>query len=188
LDDDGNHEVIGIRERLSTKQGDATLWTDLNGKFERLPIAVFYERLHMPFPATFEDTRPKRSLLQRELLGWDAASQRLMRLRRQGGSFTTAAISDARLQRFPDATIFDADADGVSETLLVYLAPRPAAFRLTPEGRWRPLASPVPDPRLAVERLHDKVSTKRPRPSGHFTISTPVEFFLPVSSPLCASS
>jgi hypothetical protein len=28
LDDDGNHEVIGIRERLSTKQGDAALWTD----------------------------------------------------------------------------------------------------------------------------------------------------------------
>jgi hypothetical protein len=177
LDDDGNHEVIGVRERLSAKRGDAALWTDLNGKFETLPIAVFYERLHMPFPATFEDTRPKRSLLQRELLGWDATSQRLMRLCRQGGSFTTMAISDERSQRFPDATIFDADADGVSETLLVYLAPRPAAFRLTPEGRWRPLASPVPDPRLAVERLHDKVSAKRPHPSGHFTISTPAEFF-----------
>jgi hypothetical protein len=35
----------------------------------------------------------------------------------------------------------------------------------------------VPDPRLAIERLHDKVSAKRPHPSGHFTISTPSEFF-----------
>jgi hypothetical protein len=177
LDDDGNYEVIGIRERLSAKQGDAALWTDLNGKFERLPLAVFYERLYMPFPATFENTRPKRSILQRELLGWDATSQRVMRLRRQGDSFTTMAISDERSQRFPDATIFDADADGVSEMLLVYLAPRPTAFRLTPEGRWQLLPAPVPDPRLAIERLHDKVSMKRPHPSGHFTISTPVEFF-----------
>ena len=177
LDDDGNYEVIGIRERLSAKQGDAALWTDLNGKFERLPLAVFYERLYMPFPATFENTRPKRSILQRELLGWDATSQRLMRLRRQGGSFSAEAISDERSQRFPDATIFDADADGISETLLVYLAPRPTAFRLTPEGHWQPLTTPVPDPRPAIERLHAKVSTKHPNPSGGFSISTPMAFF-----------
>jgi hypothetical protein len=177
LDDDGNYEVIGIRERLSAKQGDAALWTDLNGKFERLPLAVFYERLYMPFPATFENTRPKRSILQRELLGWDATSQRLMRLRRQGGSFSAEAISDERSQRFPDATIFDADVDGMSETLLVYLAPRPTAFRLGPDGRWQPLAAPVPDPRPVIERLHAKVSTKHPNPSGGFSISTPMAFF-----------
>jgi hypothetical protein len=121
LDDDGNHEVIAVRQRLSARQGDAAIWSDLRGKFETLPIAVFCEYTYTPFPA-YESKRPTQPILQREVMGWDATAQRLTRLRREGDAFALAAAGDARSERFPDATIFDADADGASETLLVYLS------------------------------------------------------------------
>ena len=175
LDDDGNHEVIAVRQRLSARQGDAALWSDLRGKFETLPIAVFCKPTYTPFPP-HESKRPTQPILQRELLGWDATTQRLTRLRREGDAFALAAAGDARSERFPDATIFDADADGAPETLLVYLDSRPMAFRLTPEGRWQPLTEPVPDPNSVVERLRNAVSLRRQQPSGQVNTSTPAVF------------
>ena len=86
LDDDGNHEVIAVRQRLSARQGDAALWSDLNGKFETLPIAVFCKPTYTPFPP-HESKRPTQPILQREVMGWDATTQRLTRLRRDGGNF-----------------------------------------------------------------------------------------------------
>lgn len=175
LDDDGNHEVVAVRQRLSTRQGDAAIWSDLRGKFETLPIAVFCEYTYTPFPA-YESKRPTQPILQREVMGWDATTQRLTRLRREGDAFALAAAGDARSERFPDATIFDADADGASETLLVYLSQSPLAFRLTAEGRWQPLTEPVPDPNSVVERLRNAVSLRRQQPSGQVNTSTPAVF------------
>lgn len=175
LDDDGNHEVVAVRQRLSTRQGDAAIWSDLRGKFETLPIAVFCEYTYTPFPA-YESKRPTQPILQREVMGWDATAQRLTRLRREGDAFALAAAGDARSERFPDATIFDADADGASETLLVYLSQSPLAFRLTAEGRWQPLTEPVPDPNSVVERLRNAVSLRRQQPSGQVNTSTPAVF------------
>jgi len=86
------------------------------------------------------------------------------------------AISEARSERLPYATLFDADGDSAPETLLVRLAPRPMAFRLTPEGRWQPLTEPVPDPNSVVERLRNTVSLRRQQPSGQVNTSTPAEF------------
>jgi hypothetical protein len=175
LDDDGNHEVIAVRQRLSTRQGDAALWSDLRGKFETLPIAVFCEYTYTPFPA-YESKRPTQPILQREVMGWDATTQRLTRLRRDGGNFALTAIGEARSERLPYATLFDADGDSAPETLLVRLAPRPMAFRLTPEGRWQPLTEPVPDPNSVVERLRNAVSLRRQQPSGQVNTSTPAVF------------
>jgi hypothetical protein len=175
LDDDGNHEVIAVRQRLSARQGDAAIWSDLRGKFETLPIAVFCEYTYTPFPA-YESKRPTQPILQREVMGWDATAQRLTRLRRDGGNFALTAISEARSERLPYATLFDADADGAPETLLVYLDSRPMAFRLTPEGRWQPLTEPVPDPNSVVERLRNAVSLRRQQPSGQVNTSTPAVF------------
>ena len=175
LDDDGNHEVVAVRQRLSTRQGDAALWSDLHGKFETLPIAVFCEYTYTPFPA-YESKRPTQPILQREVMGWDATTQRLTRLRREGNAFALAAAGDARSERFPDATIFDADADGASETLLVYLSQSPLAFRLTAEGRWQPLTEPVPDPSRVEEQLLQQVTTRRMLPSGQVAHSIPAPF------------
>jgi hypothetical protein len=175
LDDDGNHEVVAVRQRLSARQGDAALWSDLKGKFETLPIAVFYEPTYAPF-ALFEGRRPKQPIVQRELLGWDATTQRLTRLRRDGGNFALTAIGEARSERLPYATLFDADGDSAPETLLVRLAPRPTAFRLTPEGRWHLLTEPVPDPSSVIAQLQDQVSLKHRQPSGQLQISTPAVF------------
>jgi hypothetical protein len=175
MDDDGNHEVVAVRQRLSTRQGDAALWSDLKGKFETLPIAVFCKPTYTPFPP-HESKRPTQPILQREVMGWDATAQRLTRLRREGDAFALAAAGDARSERFPDATIFDADADGASETLLVYLSQSPLAFRLTAEGRWQPLTEPVPDPNSVVERLRNAVSLKHRQPSGQVNTSTPAVF------------
>jgi hypothetical protein len=182
LDDDGNHEVIAVRQRLSTRQGDAALWSDLRGKFETLPIAVFCEYTYTPFPA-YESKRPTQPILQREVMGWDATTQRLTRLRREGNAFALTAIGDVRTERFPIARVFDADGDGVPETLLVHLAPRPMAFRLTPEGRWQPLTEPVPDPNSVVERLRNAVSLRRQQPSGQLHISTPAVFLYQLPRP-----
>jgi hypothetical protein len=182
LDDDGNHEVIAVRQRLSARQGDAAIWSDLRGKFETLPIAVFCEYTYTPFPA-YESKRPTQPILQREVMGWDATAQRLTRLRREGDAFALAAAGDARSERFPDATIFDADADGAPETLLVYLDSRPMAFRLTPEGRWQPLTEPVPDPNSVVERLRNAVSLRRQQPSGQVNTSTPAVFLYQLPRP-----
>jgi hypothetical protein len=182
LDDDGNHEVIAVRQRLSARQGDAALWSDLNGKFETLPIAVFCKPTYTPFPP-HESKRPTQPILQREVMGWDATAQRLTRLRREGDAFALAAAGDARSERFPDATIFDADADGAPETLLVYLDSRPMAFRLTPEGRWQPLTEPVPDPNSVVERLRNAVSLRRQQPSGQVNTSTPAVFLYQLPRP-----
>ncbi|MCL6534881.1 MAG: hypothetical protein K6U77_02325 [Armatimonadetes bacterium] len=175
LDDDGNHEVVAVRQRFSARQGDAALWSDLNGKFETLPIAVFYEPTYTPFPP-YESKRPKQPILQRELLGWDATTQRLTRLRRDGGDFALTAIGEARSERLPYATLFDADGDSVPETLLVHLAPHSTAFRLTAEGRWQPLAEPVPDPSRVEEQLLQQVTTKRVLPSGQVAHSIPAPF------------
>ena len=182
LDDDGNHEVIAVRQRLSARQGDAALWSDLKGKFATLPIAVFCEPTYTPFPP-HESKRSTQPILQRELLGWDATTQRLTRLRRDGDDFALTAIGEARAEKFPYATIFDADADGAPETLLVRLAPRPMAFRLTPEGRWQPLAEPVPDPSSVIAQLQDQVSLKRHQPSGQLQISTPAVFLYQLPRP-----
>ena len=182
LDDDGNHEVVAVRQRLSTRQGNAALWSDLNGKFETLPIAVFCEPTYTPF-ALFESRRPKQPIVQRELLGWDATTQRLTRLRRDGGDFALTAIGEARSEQLPYATLFDADGDSAPETLLVRLAPRPIAFRLTPEGHWQPLAEPVPDPSSVIAQLQDQVSRKHRQPSGQLHISTPAEFFYQLPRP-----
>jgi hypothetical protein len=182
LDDDGNHEVIAVRQRLSARQGDAALWSDLKGKFATLPIAVFCEPTYTPFPP-HESKRSTQPILQREVMGWDATTQRLTRLRREGDAFALAAAGDARSERFPDATIFDADADGAPETLLVRLAPRPMAFRLTPEGRWQPLAEPVPDPSSVIAQLQDQVSLKHHQPSGQLQISTPAVFLYQLPRP-----
>jgi hypothetical protein len=182
LDDDGNHEVIAVRQRLSARQGDAALWSDLNSKFETLPIAVFCKPTYTPFPP-HESKRPTQPILQREVMGWDATAQRLTRLRREGDAFALAAAGDARSERFPDATIFDADADGAPETLLVYLDSRPMAFRLTPEGRWQPLAEPVPDPSSVIAQLQDQVSLKHRQPSGQLQISTPAVFLYQLPRP-----
>jgi hypothetical protein len=175
LDDDGNHEVVAVRQRLSTRQGDAALWSDLRGKFETLPIAVFCEYTYTPFPA-YESKRPTQPILQREVMGWDATAQRLTRLRREGDAFALAAIGEARSERSPYAVLFDADGDSAPETLLVRLAPRPMAFRLTPEGRWQPLAEPVPGPISVIAQLQDQVSLKHRQPSGQLQISTPAVF------------
>jgi hypothetical protein len=175
LDDDGNHEVIAVRQRLSARQGDAAIWSDLRGKFETLPIAVFCEYTYTPFPA-YESKRPTQPILQREVMGWDATTQRLTRLRREGNAFALTAIGDVRTERFPIAKVFDADGDGAPETLLVYLDSRPMAFRLTPEGRWQPLTEPVPDPNSVVERLRNAVSLRRQQPSGQVNTSTPAVF------------
>ena len=182
LDDDGNHEVIAVRQRLSARQGDAAIWSDLRGKFETLPIAVFYEYTYTPFPA-YESKRPTQPIVQRELLGWDATTQRLTRLRRDEGNFALTAISEARSERLPYATLFDADGDSAPETLLVRLAPRPMAFRLTPEGRWQPLTEPVPDPNSVVERLRNAVSLRRQQPSGQVNTSTPAVFLYQLPRP-----
>jgi len=182
LDDDGNHEVIAVRQRLSARQGDAALWSDLNGKFETLPIAVFCKPTYTPFPP-HESKRPTQPILQREVMGWDATTQRLTRLRREGNAFALTAIGDVRTERFPIATVFDADGDGVPETLLVHLAPRPMAFRLTPEGRWQPLTEPVPDPNSVVERLRNAVSLRRQQPSGQVNTSTPAVFLYQLPRP-----
>jgi hypothetical protein len=175
LDDDGNHEVVAVRQRLSARQGDAALWSDLKGKFETLPIAVFCEPTYTPF-ALFEGRRPKQPIVQRELLGWDATTQRLTRLRREGNAFALTAIGDVRTERFPIAKVFDADGDGASETLLVYLSQSPLAFRLTAEGRWQPLTEPVPDPSGVEEQLLQQVTTKRMLPSGQVAHSIPAPF------------
>ena len=175
LDDDGNHEVVAVRQRLSTRQGDAALWSDLNGKFETLPIAVFCEPTYTPFPP-HESKRSTQPILQREVMGWDATTQRLTRLRREGNAFALTAIGDVRTERFPIAKVFDADGDGASETLLVYLSQSPLAFRLTAEGRWQPLTEPVPDPNSVVERLRNAVSLRRQQPSGQVNTSTPAVF------------
>jgi hypothetical protein len=175
LDDNGNHEVVAVRQRLGARQGDAAIWSDLRGKFETLPIAVFCEPTYTPFPA-YESKRPTQPILQREVMGWDATAQRLTRLRREGSDFALTAIGEARAEKFPYATIFDADVDGAPETLLVYLDSRSMAFRLTPEGRWQLLAAPVPDPNAVVARLQDKVSLKHRQPSGQVNTSTPAEF------------
>jgi hypothetical protein len=182
MDDDGNHEVVAVRQRLSTRQGDAAIWSDLRGKFETLPIAVFCEYTYTPFPA-YESKRPTQPILQRELLGWDATTQRLTRLRRDGGNFALTAISEARSERLPYATLFDADGDSAPETLLVRLAPRPMAFRLTPEGRWQPLAEPVPDPSSVIAQLKDQVSLKHHQPSGQLQVSTPAVFLYQLPRP-----
>jgi hypothetical protein len=182
LDDDGNHEVVAVRQRLSARQGDAALWSDLKGKFETLPIAVFCEPTYTPFPA-YESKRPTQPILQREVMGWDATTQRLTRLRRDGGNFALTAISEARSERLPYATLFDADGDSAPETLLVRLAPRPMAFRLTPEGRWQPLAEPVPDPSSVIAQLQDQVSLKHRQPSGQLQISTPAVFLYQLPRP-----
>jgi len=175
LDDDGNHEVIAVRQRLSARQGDAAIWSDLRGKFETLPIAVFCEYTYTPFPA-YESKRPTQPILQREVMGWDATTQRLTRLRREGNAFALTAIGDVRTERFPIAKVFYADGDGASETLLVYLSQSPLAFRLTAEGRWQPLTEPVPDPNSVVERLRNAVSLRRQQPSGQVNTSTPAVF------------
>jgi hypothetical protein len=175
LDDDGNHEVIAVRQRLSARQGDAALWSDLKGKFATLPIAVFCEPTYTPFPP-HESKRSTQPILQRELLGWDATTQRLTRLRREGNAFALTAIGDVRTERFPIAKVFDADGDGASETLLVYLSQSPLAFRLTAEGRWQPLTEPVPDPSRVEEQLLQQVTTKRMLPSGQVAHSIPAPF------------
>jgi len=175
LDDDGNHEVVAVRQRLSARQGDAALWSDLHGKFETLPIAVFCEPTYTPFPP-HESKRSTQPILQRELLGWDATTQRLTRLRRDGGDFALTAIGEARSEQLPYATLFDADGDSAPETLLVRLAPHPTAFRLTPEGRWQLLTEPVPDPSSVIAQLQDQVSQKHRQPSGQLHISTPAVF------------
>ena len=182
LDDDGNHEVIAVRQRLSARQGDAAIWSDLRGKFETLPIAVFCEYTYTPFPA-YESKRPTQPILQREVMGWDATAQRLTRLRRERDAFALTAIGDVRTERFPIAKIFDADGDGASETLLVYLDSPPMAFRLTPEGRWQPLAEPVPDPSSVIAQLQDQVSLKHHQPSGQLQISTPAVFLYQLPRP-----
>jgi hypothetical protein len=182
LDDDGNHEVVAVRQRLSTRQGDAALWSDLHGKFETLPIAVFCEPTYTPFPP-HESKRSTQPILQRELLGWDATTQRLTRLRREGNAFALTAIGDVRTERFPIAKVFDADGDGASETLLVYLSQSPLAFRLTAEGRWQPLTEPVPDPNSVVERLRNAVSLRRQQPSGQVNTSTPAVFLYQLPRP-----
>jgi hypothetical protein len=182
LDDDGNHEVIAVRQRLSARQGDAALWSDLNGKFETLPIAVFCKPTYTPFPP-HESKRSTQPILQRELLGWDATTQRLTRLRRDGDDFALTAIGEARSEQLPYATLFDADGDGVPETLLVHLAPRPTAFRLTPEGRWHLLTEPVPDPSSVIAQLQDQVSLKHRQPLGQLHISTPAVFLYQLPRP-----
>ena len=182
LDDDGNHEVIAVRQRLSARQGDAALWSDLNGKFETLPIAVFCKPTYTPFPP-HESKRPTQPILQREVMGWDATTQRLTRLRREGNAFALTAIGDVRTERFPIAKVFDADGDGASETLLVYLSQSPLAFRLTAEGRWQPLTEPVPDPNSVVERLRNAVSLRRQQPSGQVNTSTPAVFLYQLPRP-----
>ena len=175
LDDDGSHEVVAVRQRLSARQGNVALWSDLHGKFETLPIAVFCEPTYTSF-ALYEGRRPKQPIVQRELIGWDATTQRLTRLRRDGGNFALTAIGEARSEQLPYATLFDADSDSVPETLLVSLAPRPTAFRLTPEGRWQPLAEPVPEPSRVEEQLFQQVATKRTLPSGQVAHSIPAQF------------
>jgi hypothetical protein len=182
LDDDGNHEVVAVRQRLSTRQGDAALWSDLNGKFETLPIAVFCKPTYTSFPP-HESKRSTQPILQRELLGWDATTQRLTRLRRDGDDFALTAIGEARSEQLPYATLFDADGDGVPETLLVHLAPRPTAFRLTPEGRWHLLTEPVPDPSSVIAQLQDQVSLKHRQPLGQLHISTPAVFLYQLPRP-----
>jgi hypothetical protein len=175
MDDDGNHEVVAVRQRLSTRQGDAALWSDLHGKFETLPIAVFCEPTYTPFPP-HESKRSTQPILQREVMGWDATTQRLTRLRREGNAFALTAIGDVRTERFPIAKVFDADGDGASETLLVYLSQSPLAFRLTAEGRWQPLTEPVPDPSRVEEQLLQQVTTRRMLPSGQVAHSIPASF------------
>lgn len=182
LDDDGNHEVIAVRQRLSARQGDAALWSDLKGKFATLPIAVFCEPTYTPFPP-HESKRSTQPILQREVMGWDATTQRLTRLRREGNAFALTAIGDVRTERFPIAKVFDADGDGASETLLVYLSQSPLAFRLTAEGRWQPLTEPVPDPNSVVERLRNAVSLRRQQPSGQVNTSTPAVFLYQLPRP-----
>jgi len=109
-------------------------------------------------------------------MGWDATTQRLTRLRRDRGDFALTAIGEARSEQLPIAKVFDADGDGASETLLVYLSQSPLAFRLTAEGRWQPLAEPVPDPSRVEEQLLQQVSIKRMLPSGQIAHSIPAPF------------
>jgi hypothetical protein len=182
LDDDGNHEVIAVRQRLSARQGDAAIWSDLRGKFETLPIAVFCEYTYTPFPA-YESKRPTQPILQREVMGWDATTQRLTRLRREGERLRLGSDRRCAHRAVSNAKVFDADGDGAPETLLVRLAPRPMAFRLTPEGRWQPLAEPVPDPSSVIAQLQDQVSLKHRQPSGQLQISTPAVFLYQLPRP-----
>jgi hypothetical protein len=58
-----------VRQRLSARQGDAAIWSDLRGKFETLPNRVFCEYTYTPFPA-YESKRPTQPILQREVMGW----------------------------------------------------------------------------------------------------------------------
>lgn len=175
LDNDGNHEAVAVRQRFSRIQGDAALWSDLNGRFETLPIAVFHPNFYTPV-LLFKDERSGTLPLQRELLGWDASSQRLMRLTRQGESFQTTAAGDGRSERFPSVSMFDSDGDAALETLQVFLNPDAVAFRIGADGRWQMLDAPVPDPYAVIHRLRQSVSTLTPNPSGGMVTSTPAEF------------
>jgi hypothetical protein len=189
LDDDGNHEVIAVRQRLSARQGDAALWSDLKGKFETLPIAVFCEPTYTPFPP-HESKRSTQPILQREVMGWDATTQRLTRLRREGNAFALTAIGDVRTERFPIAKVFDADGDGASETLLVYLSQSPLAFRLTAEGRWQPLTEPVPDPSSRGRTVATRRSTTKRQAAlrAGCPLASPAPVSVPASAPDCAAA
>ncbi len=175
LDNDGNHEAVAVRQRFSRRQGDAALWSDLNGRFEALPIAVFHPNFYTPALLS-EDERSGTLPLQRELLGWEASSQRLVRLTRHGDSFQTTAAGDWRAERFPSARIVDSDGDETLETLQVFLNPNAVAFRLGADGRWQTLDAPVSDPYTVVHRLRHSVSTLTPNPSGGIVTSTPAVF------------
>ncbi len=188
LDSDGETEAVAVFARLSRWRGNPSVWSNLKGRFEPLPVPVFptptryfYPLMPMPdggAPLLTETPIP------RELLGWDETSKQIVRIHLQGSRFLTVPASDSQFERFPTVSWMDADGDGTQETVLATWHPTQGAFRLNRDGRWDKLLQTPLNPEQAVNQLLGQVSTTKALPTGQTQIATPTEFFYQLPQPI----
>lgn len=181
LNDDGETEAVAVFERIGSSEGEPSVWSDLKGRFEPLPVAIYppprrYDMFSPPFE---EDLKPSgQMLVLRELIGWDPQSKQIVRTYLRRGRFVSEPVSNQRFQRFPTAGWVDTDEDDLRETLILMGERMPSlALRLNSEGRWETLTAVPADPSQSVNELQNRVSTVQTPPTGQTKVSTPAEFF-----------
>ncbi len=186
LNSDGETEAVAVFERLASQRGEPSVWSDLKGRFEPLPAPVLpppRRDFLTSLPLADQTAPSKPTLVPRELLGWYEPTQKIVRIHRRNGRFTSEPVSSLRFERFPMIAWLDSDEDGWLETLRAQWFPSQLAFRMSREKRWNVLPETPPDPNQVVNRLHGLVSKRNVLPNGQTQVVTPAEFHYQLPCP-----
>jgi hypothetical protein len=174
LNGDGETEAVAVFAKITLKHGEPGVWTDLKGKFQKLPVPVIYDWELALYPKNAPETR--RQPLLREVLGWNPESGQIVRVQ----SITPLrleTITSLHPERVLHSEMVDADLDGELDTMIVQLPSRFVAFQLNSARQWQLVKTPLPAPQEVVRQLEQQVSAVVPHPSGLPAVQIPGKFF-----------